>query len=389
MIAEASGTVRSHAARRATRIHASAGLAFRVTSGRSRRGRLVPRLCAVAGALLVAVSPGLSGTAAAAPPTQPTSSAVVVQLRAGADADLLSRQAARGGGRVTHVFRSAVTGFAGTFPDAQVAALRRDPLVVLVEPDAVVSATAATSVWGLDRVDQRRLPLSGTYTAPASGAGVTAYVVDTGISPHPDFGTRLRAGHTEIADGRGTKDCGGHGTHVAGTLGGTARGVAPGVRLVPVRVLDCAGNGGWDSCSMSPSRVTAALTVGATDRTDRQATFSDYGPCLDLFAPGVDILSDRAGGGTVTMSGTSMASPHVAGAAAVLLARQPALTPAQVAAKLSAAATTGTVTARGTGSPTVHQVTFALPEREARGRRGLGHQRRQPVPKLRTVRPHP
>jgi subtilisin family serine protease len=380
-----------------------------VTTGRSCRGRLAPRLCAVAGALLAAVSPGLSGTAAAAaPPAQPAATAVVVQLRAGADADLLSRQATRGGGRVTHVFRAAVTGFSGTFTDTQIVALRRDPNVALVEPDAVVSATAVTTVWGLDRIDQRRLPLSGTYTASSTGAGVTAYVVDTGISPHPDFGTRLRAGHTEVADGRGTKDCGGHGTHVAGTLGGTARGVAPGVRLVPVRVLDCAGNGrisaivagldwivaqhkagapavanlslsgapsstldaavrrvitdgvstavaagngGWDSCSMSPSRVTAALTVGATDRADRQATFSDYGPCLDLFAPGVDILSDRAGGGTVTMSGTSMASPHVAGAAAVLLARQAALTPAQVAAKLTAAATTGTVTARGTGSP--------------------------------------
>ena len=128
-----------------------------MTSGRSRRGRLAPRLCAVAGALLAAVSPGLSGTAAAASPAQPTSTAVVVQLRAGADADLLSRQATRGGGRVTHVFRAAVTGFSGTFTDTQIAALRRAPHVAVVEADAVVSATAATSVWGLDRIDQRRL----------------------------------------------------------------------------------------------------------------------------------------------------------------------------------------------------------------------------------------
>lgn len=238
---------------------------------------------------------------------------------------------------------------------------------------------------------------------------MTAYVVDTGIlADHVDFGGRVSGGYTAVDDGRGTTDCNGHGTHVAGTLGGAAWGVAKGVSLVPVRVLDCAGSGrlsgvvagldwiagqaarpavanlslgggasttldmavantvargiavvvaagndGRDACSVSPAREPTAITVGATASNDARAPYSNYGTCVDLFAPGTSIKSAwfSSTSATNTISGTSMASPHVAGMVAQLLQDPPGATPAQVAEAIRAAATAGKVGDAGSGSP--------------------------------------
>jgi subtilisin family serine protease len=337
---------------------------------------------------------------------------VIVQLVSGSDAPTEARTAAGRDGRVSHVFRSAFQGFSGELSDRAIAALRRNPHVALIEPDGVMTAqdNQASAPWGLDRIDQRTLPLNTQYSYPSvAGAGVTAYVVDTGlIAGDADLDGRVDPGASFITDGRGTVDCNGHGTHVAGTIAGTAYGVAKKARVVPVRVLDCAGSGTWsgiiagldwvagnhgsgpavanmslgggvsatvdaavqrviadgvtvavaagnsgaNACNSSPARVAAALTVGATDSTDRRASFSNYGACLDLFAPGVGITSDWLTG-TNTISGTSMATPHVAGAAAVLLSRNPGspLSPSAVASNLVSTATTGVVKVAGNRSP--------------------------------------
>jgi subtilisin family serine protease len=269
-----------------------------------------------------------------------------------------------------------------------------------------VVTTAETASWGLDRIDQRALPLDGTYHVPAAGAAVTAYIIDTGVAPTADLDQRAPGYDVITPGGDGSGDCNGHGTHVAGTVAGTVYGVAKAATVVPVRVLDCGGSGTWsgiiagldwvvgnhvsgpavanmslgggvsstvdaavqrviadgvtvavaagnsnaNACNTSPARVSAALTVGATDNADRRASFSDYGSCLDLFAPGVDITSDWLTG-TNTISGTSMATPHVAGAAAVLLSKTPTMSPATVASRLVGTATTGVVKSAGNRSP--------------------------------------
>ncbi len=310
---------------------------------------------------------------------------------------------------VGRTFEHAIRGAVVTANPAQAAALAKSGRVLSVEPDAPVkvSGTEQPAPWGLDRADQRALPLSGSYSWTTAGAGVTAYVVDTGIlASHTDFGGRVAAGWTAVADGNGTTDCNGHGTHVAGTVAGSTYGVAKSATLVPVRVLDCSGSGynsdvvaglDWiaanhaagpnlslggaasstvdnaiqaviddgvttvvaagnsaaDACTTSPARVPAAVTVAASDSADKQASFSNFGSCVDLYAPGVSITSDYYTSTTATasMSGTSMASPHTAGAAAVLLSQNPALAPADVAAALVSNATPGVIVGATTGTP--------------------------------------
>jgi len=311
------------------------------------------------------------------------------------------------GVRTDFIYRHALTGFAGSISDAARAGLFRDARVLRIEPDGIAHTvtTQSGATWGLDRIDQRTLPLSGTYTYANTGSGVTAYIIDTGIEiSHSDFGGRASVGVDEIGDGRNGIDCNGHGTHVSGTVGGSAWGVAKGVSLVAVRVLNCSGSGSWsgvvagidwvvgnhtggpavsnmslgggasatvddavnrmiddgvasavaagngnfagraqDACKSSPARVPNAMTIGATDKTDTKTSWSNYGKCVDWFAPGLGITSDWLNGGTNTISGTSMATPHTTGVAALYLESNPSASPADVRAALFANLSTGVV----------------------------------------------
>ena len=318
------------------------------------------------------------------------------------------------GDSVDTVWNGALNAFTATLSGDDVRRLRRDPNVTAIEPDSVVNLTTdqGGAPWGLDRVDQRALPLSTTYSYDTTGSGVNAYIVDSGIrSSHREFAGRIVRGmYVDFGDGTGIEDCNGHGTHVAGTIGGTTFGVAKGASLIPVKVFACsgntttsaviagldwiisdhvagvpavanmslggqtsdaldaavnaviadgvtvvvaAGNASSDSCKFSPSRVTAAITVGASQVDDGVAAYSNFGPCNDLFAPGSSILSawNTSDTASVMLSGTSMATPHVVGAVARLLQGSHLASPAQVWAALDAAATPNALSATYGGDP--------------------------------------
>ncbi|MFM6966648.1 MAG: S8 family serine peptidase [Rhodoluna sp.] len=316
----------------------------------------------------------------------------------------------------SHIFKGAVAKMTAK----QAAAWAKRSTVASVEVDAMaeIQTSEVGATWGIDRIDQATLPLSFSYDYTNTGSGVTAFVIDTGIyAANADFGGRVAAGYTAVTDGNGTVDCNGHGTHVAGTIGSNTFGVAKAVTLVPVRVLDCSGSGSYsnviagldwvaanyvagtpavanlslggptsstldsainnlinrgvtvvvaagnsaaDACTSSPARVPNAITVAASDNNDQFAYFSNFGSCVDLEAPGVNITSTWMGSTTAvnTISGTSMASPHVAGVVALMLSTGYRL-PTQVAAELLAATSTGQLGAVPSG--TVNKLLFSSP----------------------------
>lgn len=344
--------------------------------------------------------------------TQSSNATYIIVFKRGTNPTAEAARLQGQGYSVRHTYSNVLSGVAVELPTAAIQGLSRNPNVQLIEADGVVTASATQSgaTWGLDRSDQRNLPLNGAFAYPDSaGVGVNAYILDTGVlSSHVDFSGRMRPGFTSISDGSGTEDCNGHGTHVAGTVAGTTWGVAKRANVIPVRVLDCAGSGTWsgvlagmdwvaanavkpavanmslgggasssidtavanmhnsgvtvvvaagnssaNACNYSPARAGVAVTVGATTSTDARASYSNFGNCLDIFAPGSSIKSAwyTSSTATNTISGTSMASPHVAGAAALLLGANGALSPTQVRNALVASATPNLVTSAEVGSP--------------------------------------
>jgi subtilisin family serine protease len=361
--------------------------------------------------LLMPQSTAAEALPVSAPPV--TAGRYLVKFVPGTDADAEATTLVALGINVVEVYREVFSGVAVVADTSVLDQLWSDPSIARVEPDRLMAYNAdqPTPPWGLDRIDQRALPMSKTYTYTSAGAGVNAYVIDSGIfAGHVDFGGRVRSGFTTVLDGRGTDDCSGHGTHVAGILGGQTYGVAKSVSLVAVRVLDCngvttesqmingldwviadhqagvpavanisiggppsvlidnavqalfddgvsvsiaAGNSGLSACGSSPARVPSALTVAASNPADTRPSFSNWGPCVDLFAPGFSIPSAGIASPTASaiMTGTSMSAPHVAGAAALLLSVQPTLTPAEVSNTLLANTTPGVITSAGSTTP--------------------------------------
>ncbi|MCG5467648.1 S8 family peptidase [Micromonospora sp. LAH09] len=326
--------------------------------------------------------------------------------------DTAKRLSGRHGGTVARTYGAALRGFEVKVSAGAAARIAADPAVAYVEQNHTVSISGTQAnppSWGLDRIDQRNLPLDSSYTYPNTASNVHAYIIDTGIRfSHNDFGGRATSGYDAV-DGGSADDCNGHGTHVAGTVGGSAYGVAKAVQLVGVRVLNCSGSGtnagviggvdwvtanaikpavanmslggganssldnavrnsiasgvtyglaagndnGANACNTSPARTTEAITVGSTTSSDARSSFSNVGTCLDIFAPGSSITSAwyNSNTATNTISGTSMATPHVVGAAALVASANPGWTPAQVRNQLVASATPNVVSNPGSSSP--------------------------------------
>lgn len=328
------------------------------------------------------------------------------EANAEAESDSLKQKGIEVKDTLSHAMKASVV----VATPAEIDAVKSSGSVASVEQDTRVSITGATSIWGLDRVDQRT-GRDGQYSLGSEGAGVNIYVIDTGLNmSHTEFTGRIAASWTGINDGKGANDCNGHGTHTAGTAAGTTYGIAKKAKIIPVRVVECdgsgwnstaiagidwavahhvagqpavmnmsiggfvsdsfdqavksaindgitvvaaAGNDGVDACGASPARIPAAITVAATDINDNQATWSDYGSCVDIQAPGVSVRSawNNSPTGFNTLSGTSMAAPHVSGAAAVLLSRNRGLSPADVHRIMINNATIGVVGANKGSTP--------------------------------------
>ncbi|MFE4358201.1 S8 family serine peptidase [Kitasatospora sp. NPDC056800] len=394
-----------------------------------RSTSVYPSLRRASAALLLALVPATVPTAAhgAQPPTSAVSVAhsaravpgqYIVTLKHGRDPGEVLRAL---GITPRFIYGAALNGFAAALDPLLLNTVRTSPAVEAVEentafrlptpvdgadrPSHTIRAPAAT--WGLDRIDQRYLPLDGQFTTRGHGAGATAYILDSGIDyTHPEFGGRAVPGFDAIGDGRDGLDCHGHGTHVAGTVAGRTYGVAPRARLVSVRVVDCTGNGDkaqmiagldWvasnarypavlnaslgeersravndaatalsdqgvlpvvaagndavDACTVSPASAYGVVTVAATNRRDEEADFSNWGSCVALHAPGQAILSAKLGGGSTTLSGTSMAAPHVTGTAALYLAEHPDAEPIDVSDFLQYTATPDVLTDVREGTP--------------------------------------
>lgn len=339
------------------------------------------------------------------------SSARSVEAAAEAVRGQVGKLTSKYGGSAKRTYTSALEGFSVAMPESKARELAADPAVAFVEPNRVERGddSQADPVWGLDRVDQRELPLDKSYEFTGDASNVTAYVVDSGIrTDHQDFEGRASYGYNFVEARKTASDCHGHGTHVAGTVGGKTYGVAKKVKLVAVKVLDCenagttenvlagydwvaknavapavanvsiggapgdakdeavrnmvesgitvavsAGNKDTDACEQSPAREKSAITVAATAKDDSRSSFSNYGECVDVFAPGTGVKSagHQSDTATATMNGTSMAAPHVTGVAALYVSENPEATPVEVEEALLAASTSDKVTGPGKDSP--------------------------------------